>query len=333
MKTSGTKANLEAQLREAVANGSCKHQPEQRRIKEEYMKVEWIVLSRTLQEEERQKHEKQYEQAVTDEERLAVDSGRLWVEKFKASGERTVVLKHLRHGRQTIYALAKSQNIVYHAWEMGGDTENQKWLTIGYDDWEVRDRATKEIALYAPTAKRILKAIQEERDAEEKEYLKHVKSIAKSQPEKFTTKHILGTWDITCHDIESGYGMGDLSMTLFMDLGTGQVVGELELGVVEGILRFKGKPSVTKPCVEIYWAGRETGESVIICESCNNRKGKIEFSGRGARAKLSFSELGCVGSNVTCTAVKVSHEPIEGSVDFSEYSEAAYEYARVNRWK
>lgn len=333
IKGKGTKAKREAQLREAIANGFCKHQPEEQRVKEESMKAEWIELRRILQEEEKMIHEEQYERAVTDEEKLAVDCGRLWVEKFKASGERTAVLKHIDHGRQTIYALVKPQNIVYYAWEMAGDPKNQKWLTIGYDDREVRERATEEMALYAPTAKMILKARQEGRDAEEKVHLKHVESIAKLQPEKFTSKHILGTWDVSCQDIESGYGMRDLSMTLFIDPEAGQIVGELEFGVIEGILRLKGKPSATKPCVEIYWACRETGERMIICESGNNRKGKIEFSGRGAKAKLYFKELACVGSNVTCTAVKVSHEPVEGSVDFSDYSEASYEYARVKRWR
>lgn len=323
---------MEAQLREAVASGLCKRQPEELLVKEDYMKVEWAVLRRSLLKEERRKHEEQYEQAVTDEEKLAVDRGRLWVEKFRAGGERTAVLKHLSYARQTIYELARKQNIVYHAWEMGGDPKDQKWITVGYDNCEVRDRAAKETALYAPTAKKILKARQDKADAEEKEHLKHVKSIAKSQPEKFTSKHILGTWDVSCHGIENLHGTSDLSMTLFRDPGTEQIVGELEFGVVEGVLRLKGKPSATKPCVEIYWAGRETGESVIICERGDNRKGTIEFSGRGAKAKLFFNGLGCLGSNVTCTAVKVSHQPVEGSVNFSDYSEAAYEDARVSRW-
>lgn len=82
------------------------------------------------------------------------------------------MLKHIYHGRQNIYALVKSQNITYYAWRMRGcDPENQKWLTIGYNDREVRDRATKEMALYAPAAKEVLEARQEEREAEEKVYL------------------------------------------------------------------------------------------------------------------------------------------------------------------
>ncbi|KAL0638596.1 hypothetical protein Q9L58_002322 [Maublancomyces gigas] len=328
LKGKGSKANREAQLREAIANGLCKHQPEEQRVKEESMKTEWIELRRIMQEEEKRMHEEQYERAATDEERLDVDCGRLWFEKFKASGERTAVLKHIEHGRLYVYALVKPQNIIYYAWEMAGDPKNQKWLTIGYDECEVRERATEEIALY----KTVLKARQEERDAEEMAHLKHVQSIAKSQPEKFTSKHVLGTWDVSCQEIESGYGMMDLSMTLFMDREAGQIVGELHFGVMEGILRLKGKPSATRPCIEIYWACREAGGRMIICESGNNRKGKIEFSGRGAKAKLYFNELAYVGPDVTCTAVKASHEPVEGSVDFSQYSRAAYEYARVKRW-
>lgn len=297
------------------------------------MKARWIVLRRDLQKEEERKNEAQYEQAVTDEEKLAVNNGELWLGKFKASGERTAVLKHIGYERSNIHELAKKNQMHSYSWHMGGDPENLKWMTIGYDWHEIHSRATEETALYAPTARKILKAQEDAKDAKDREHLEHIKSIARSQPEKFTSKNILGTWDISCPAIEREYGMDDLSMTLFKDHDTEQIVGELQLGVVEGILRLKGKPSAAKPCVEIYWAGRETGESVIILERGSNRKGKLEFSERGAKAKLFFNELDCVGSNVTCMASKVDHDPVEGSVDFSEYSEAAYEYARVARWR
>lgn len=304
------------------------------------MRAEWQHLHAKILTEEHAREEKAqaeqkkkdlvlYRKAKTDDERLAIDGGVLWLEEFEKSGERTGVLKSINHcpiwGNTEIYHLAAERALQTWGWNMLGEPEHIKWIVVGYDRNEAIARSGEEILLYMPTSKKLLKAQKDAEDAAKKAVRDKEDELMKAQPAKWNSTHILGTWKVTCPAIQEGWSdTGELSMTLVRD-SSDQIVGKLQLGIIEGVLRLKGKPTAAKPSVEIYWAGRETGEGDIVTDEDGNRKGKIEFSGKGAKAKLVFGEISLIGNNVKATAVKVSQKPVRGGVDFDQFGDKSYE--------
>ncbi|KAH8658421.1 hypothetical protein BX600DRAFT_439584 [Xylariales sp. PMI_506] len=75
---------------------------------------------------------------------------------------------------------------------------------------------------------------------------------------------------------------------------------------------------------------REAGEGVIYSDI---EEGTIKFKDQDLASFVGKANLPCVGSNVPFTARKISDDPGHEGDSWADYSEEAYEYARVNRWK
>ncbi|RDL33702.1 Uncharacterized protein BP5553_08070 [Venustampulla echinocandica] len=74
---------------------------------------------------------------------------------------------------------------------------------------------------------------------------------------------------------------------------------------------------------------RETGEGVI---QYTEEEGTIIFKDENLASFLGNANLPCVGQGVPFTARKISDAPARPRNSWADYSESAYEYARVARW-
>lgn len=74
---------------------------------------------------------------------------------------------------------------------------------------------------------------------------------------------------------------------------------------------------------------RETGEGVI---QSTEEKGTIKFKDENLASFIGKANLSCVGQGVPFTARKISDTPARPRNSWADYSERAYEYARVRRW-
>lgn len=75
---------------------------------------------------------------------------------------------------------------------------------------------------------------------------------------------------------------------------------------------------------------RETGEGQIFFEP---NYGTIKFEDGKFAAFTAEAGFPCLGSGMAFTAWKVSDDPCPSGEKWEDYSEAAYEYARVSRWQ
>ena len=74
---------------------------------------------------------------------------------------------------------------------------------------------------------------------------------------------------------------------------------------------------------------RETGEGEIQSTA---EKGTIKFKDEKLASFIGNANLPCVGQGVPFTARKISDTPAYSGNSWADYSESAYEYARVRRW-
>jgi hypothetical protein len=74
---------------------------------------------------------------------------------------------------------------------------------------------------------------------------------------------------------------------------------------------------------------RETGEGEIQYTA---ERGTIKFKDEKMASFIGNADLPCVGKGVPFTARKISDMPADPGDSWADYSESAYEYARVRRW-
>lgn len=154
----------------------------------------------------------------------------------------------------------------------------------------------------------------------EEKFVDRRKRRAPGTTTAFSKKNILGTWEVSCPDIQNGWARtGDLTMVIFQDTESNSVVGELIFGAMEGVLRLKSNPSTKSPVVNFYWTGTVQGEDDEI--QPREREGEMKFYGRGEKAKGTFGSIKGIGRNVEFDAVKVGSAPVRGRVDFDKYKE------------
>ncbi|KUI73377.1 Origin recognition complex subunit 4 [Cytospora mali] len=80
----------------------------------------------------------------------------------------------------------------------------------------------------------------------------------------------------------------------------------------------------------ILWRGRETGEGQIHPEP---EQGTIKFSNKSYTKFTGEIDLPYVGDGVKFTGEKVTEQANTGSTSWDEFSEVAYERARIGRWR
>ncbi|KAG0135451.1 hypothetical protein HOY82DRAFT_536750 [Tuber indicum] len=142
--------------------------------------------------------------------------------------------------------------------------------------------------------------------------------LHKSGATAFTKKHVFGTWDVACPAITQDWEAEELTFTLMQDADSNTVIGEVDFGVMEGVLRLKSYPSAKNHTVGFYWAGRAGEDGEVQLEA---RDGEITFFDRGLRAKGRFDFIQGVGRGVRFEARKIAQGPIVGRVDWEVYCE------------
>ncbi|RPB16692.1 hypothetical protein P167DRAFT_570457 [Morchella conica CCBAS932] len=136
----------------------------------------------------------------------------------------------------------------------------------------------------------------------------------------FSKKHVLGTWDVSCPDIQANWARTEsLTILLFQDIESNSVVGEIIFGAMEGVLKLRTNPSTRNPRVGFDWAGVAGDGGAQAAE----KEGEIRFYNRGERAHGRFQCIEGVGRGVEFEAVKVRELPIRGKVDFLRYAAPA----------
>lgn len=154
---------------------------------------------------------------------------------------------------------------------------------------------------------------------------------AKVTTTAFSKKNILGTWDVSCPDIQTGWTRTEqLTMVIFQDTDSSSVVGKLVFGVMEGVFRLKTNPSTKNPLVAFYWAGTVGEEDGT---QSGEMGGEMRFYNRGENAKGSFECIKGIGRNVEFDAVKVSNMPVTGKVDFDKYKEETCGATVIQKWR
>lgn len=154
----------------------------------------------------------------------------------------------------------------------------------------------------------------------EEKFVDRRKRRAPGTTTAFSKKNILGTWEVSCPDIQNSWARtGGLTMVIFQDTESNSVVGELIFGAMKGVLRLKSNPSTKSPVVNFYWTGAVEGEDDEI--QLREREGEMKFYGHGEKAKGSFGSIKGIGRNVEFDAVKVESMPVRGRVDFDNYKE------------
>lgn len=91
----------------------------------------------------------------------------------------------------------------------------------------------------------------------------------------------------------------------------------------------KAKTSSTPTKFFLQWRGRETGEGTI---ETGVHEGTIQFADKKYIKISGDMDMGFVGGE-KFEGKKVSAEPHFSGESWSNFSESAYEYARVNRWR
>ncbi|KAG0635306.1 hypothetical protein HOY80DRAFT_1057568 [Tuber brumale] len=142
--------------------------------------------------------------------------------------------------------------------------------------------------------------------------------LHKSGATAFTKKHVFGTWDVACPTITQDWEAEELTFTLMQDADSNTVVGEVDFGVMDGVLRLKSYPSAKNHTVGFYWAGRAGEDGEVQLEA---RDGEITFFDRGLRAKGRFDFIQGVGRGIKFEARKIAQGPVVGRVDWEVYCE------------
>lgn len=89
-------------------------------------------------------------------------------------------------------------------------------------------------------------------------------------------------------------------------------------------------PGVRSRVLTFRLRGRETGEGVIM--PCTDI-GKLTFDGPSCATFTAEAEISIVSGRTKFTARKIPDTPRIFVESWSDYSEAAYEYARRRRWR
>lgn len=84
--------------------------------------------------------------------------------------------------------------------------------------------------------------------------------------------------------------------------------------------------------VFLQWRGEETGEGEIQLDDANENVGQLNFSDNNGFEFEGTADFGFVGSNIRFQGYKIESLGGPATRSWNDYSEAAYERARVGRW-
>ncbi|KAL7266468.1 hypothetical protein RUND412_010986 [Rhizina undulata] len=148
----------------------------------------------------------------------------------------------------------------------------------------------------------------------------------------WTEENILGIWNVSCPKLQqvwSGHNLNMLNMTLFRDdKHPNSIIGLLNFGLMEGVMRLVTSPSPTVSKVSFQWRGA-VGEAGEIQSGEN--LGEIDFASGESKVKGSFARINGVGRYIQFEAIRKGMGMTAGRIDWDQFSEKAYEVARSNR--
>ena len=142
---------------------------------------------------------------------------------------------------------------------------------------------------------------------------------------------INGVYEVSCPFVEEQWMCEDLTISLRLD--TPNVWGAYDFGIFSGIFLLQQRPyKASDVRLPVRWRGRENGEGEITCG--NNNKGWISFPGDGRIEGCLQIEGDCkfVGRRIDGMDAPSSRDATSMRHEWESYSEADYEYERINRW-
>ncbi|OJZ82668.1 hypothetical protein ASPFODRAFT_63855 [Aspergillus luchuensis CBS 106.47] len=254
---------------------------------------------------------------------------------------------------------------LHHDTGVGPETQT---IFLGWDKSAVREAAKE----HANKERTEIQAGEQKREKERaKMHADYLAALERMKGAAERNKSPVGSYIVDCEDIEDGWPSLALDMVLeILDTQQkGKFHATFNFGVVIGVMviseehitetdeeeigddhenngkgtkrktiaRKQSRPSkkakaerTSKPYTyRLKLRCRETGEGQIFFEP---EYGTIKFSDENFAAFTAEAVFPCVGSRITFTARKVSDNPCPSGEKWEDYSEAAYEYARVSRW-
>jgi len=143
-----------------------------------------------------------------------------------------------------------------------------------------------------------------------------------------------GTWQLEMPELTSVYQDGDIIWTITSPTTESPYVwASFDLLILEGVVRIDwyGQAEWIGHEKKFKWKGTETGEGVIQYDGRN--EGTVTFTSANTCRGVWRSDYGTfpfIGHKVS-REIDVSVRKLEN--EFDGYNEAAYEYARVARWR
>lgn len=143
-----------------------------------------------------------------------------------------------------------------------------------------------------------------------------------------------GTWHLDMPELSSSYKGGDITWIIASPDDSGYVWASFDLRILEGVVRINwpGPTSAWKGRERKFrWKGTETGEGVIQYDSSNG--GTVTFTSASTCSGTWWGNYGTFEFTGKKTSRQTSASVDDLEEEFESYNEAAYELARVARWR
>ncbi|GFN20842.1 AT hook motif family protein [Aspergillus tubingensis] len=255
---------------------------------------------------------------------------------------------------------------LHHDTGVGPETQT---IFLGWDKSAVREAAKE----HANKERTEIQAREQRRENERaKMHADYLATLGRMKGAAARNKWPVGSYIVDCHEIENGWPSlaRDMVLEIVNTEQKGKFHATFNFGVVIGVMviyeehmtetdeeqigddhekigkRTKRKTIAQKHSRPLKKAKaektsepytyrlklrcRETGEGQIFFKP---EYGTIKFRDEKFAAFTAEAVFPCVGSGITFTARKVSDDPCPSGEKWEDYSEEAYEYARVSRWQ
>ncbi|OJI88901.1 hypothetical protein ASPTUDRAFT_60699 [Aspergillus tubingensis CBS 134.48] len=210
----------------------------------------------------------------------------------------------------TVVGAADQVAGLHHDTGVGPETQT---IFLGWDMSTVREAAKE----HANKERTEIQAREQRRENERaKMHADYLATLGRMKGAAARNKWPVGSYIVDCHEIENGWPSLARDMVL-------EIVNTEQKGKFHATFNFGVVIGVMLRC-------RETGEGQIFFKP---EYGTIKFRDEKFAAFTAEAVFPCVGSGITFTARKVSDDPCPSGEKWEDYSEEAYEYARVSRWQ
>ena len=229
------------------------------------------------------------------------------------------------HGRAQIHQAAERMGLFSQSTDGPDGGYDDRILVVGKD----REEVWREIG-------RIDSEVHAQQRAEEIEHENEIDELHRELVKHGDGGDITGTWHMDMPELTSNYQSGDVTWVIPSPDKSSYAWASFDLLILEGVVRIDWSGSAVSAWKgrekKFTWRGTETGEGVIQYDDSSNG-GTVTFtsantcSGTWWGAYGTFEFTGKKTSRLASASVNSLKSEFEG------YNEAAYEYARVARWR